>query len=84
MVFGSSFGVYIKNNAFYKFLIKKWFDGDYTSLDITLDFNFLGQTFTRKVFIQSANLIIQKGELATITFSFSKIAEIEEEDNGGL
>jgi hypothetical protein len=82
MVFGSSFGVYIKNNAFYKFLIKKWFDGDYTSLDITLDFNFLGEAFTRKVFIQSANLIIQKGELATITFSFSKMAEIEEEDNG--
>lgn len=79
--FGSSFSVYIKKDKFFKFLIRKWFAGTAQLLDLSLNVSFLNETFTRACYIQSANLVLQKGELATITFTFTKKASI---DNGGL
>ena len=70
--YASSFAVYVKNTNFYANLIEKWFDGKAQTLTLNLELKFLNKTFTRTVYIQSTNLALQKGELATITFSFAK------------
>lgn len=70
--YASSFSVYIKDNDFFKYLIKKWFDGDIQTMTLQLNLTMLGQEYTRNVFVQSMNLMIQKGELATITFALVK------------
>lgn len=72
--YATSFSIYIKNKNFYKFLIKKWFKGESQDLSFTLQFEFLGETYTRTVYVQSANLSVQKGELATITLTYAKKA----------
>lgn len=79
--FSSSFSVYIKNNQFYKHLLRYWFAGTYHSLELTLQFNFLGETYQKECFIQGVNLGIQKGELATLTLTFLKKADVTD---GGL
>ena len=70
--YSSSFSVYIKNSNFYKNIIRHWFAGTLHSLEITLTFNFLGEEYSTVCFVQSVNLPIVKGELATITFTFLK------------
>lgn len=79
--FSSSFSVYVKNNAFYQHLISHWFAGTLHELEITLSFEFIGQTYTKTCFVQGVNLGIQKGELSTITLTFLKKADV---NNGGL
>lgn len=79
--YASSFSIYIKDNEFYRYLIKKWFDGEAQTLTMTLSLNLLGQTYERTCFVQSVNLVVQKGELVTITFTFTKKVVL---DNGGL
>lgn len=70
--YGSSFSVYVKDSPFYRYLINKWFGGNSQTLTLTLNLTLLGQTYTKTCFIQSVNLILQKGELVTITFAFVK------------
>lgn len=70
--YASSFSIYVKSSKFYKYLIKKWFDGNAQKLTLTLSISIMGSTFTRTCYIQSVNLVVQKGELLTMTFTFSK------------
>lgn len=78
--YGSSFSVYIKNNAFFKKVIKDWFEGNAQTLTFTLNLSFLGETFTRTCFIQNVNMVLQKGELATITFTYTKKVQFDDEE----
>lgn len=70
--YGASFSVYIKNNDFFKYLIEQWFLGNAQTLPLTLNVSFLDKTFTRTVYVHSVNFVFQKGELATMTFTFSR------------
>ena len=79
--YASSFSVYIKNNNFFKYLIGQWLSGNAQTLSLSLSLSFLGQTYNPNVYIQSVNLVVQKGELATMTFAFGKKAVIQD---GGL
>ena len=84
VAYGSSFAVYYKNTAFYRYLVGQWFSGNAQTLRFTLTLkigedvytnNVLTQqapTFTRTCYVESVNLVVQKGELLTITFSFAK------------
>lgn len=74
--YGSSFSVYVKNDPFFQKIIEEWFAGNAQALTFTLSLSFLGKTFTRICFIQSVNLVLQRGELVTITFTFTKKASV--------
>ena len=81
VAYGSSFAVYYKNSAFYRYLVNEWFSGNAQTLRFTLSLQ-IGEdddandieapVFSRTCYVESVNLIIQKGELLTITFSFAK------------
>lgn len=77
--YASSPSIYVKNTPFYRYLTNKWFNGLSQSLELTINISFLGQTYSRTCFVQSVNLVLQKGELATITLAFSKKVVL---DNG--
>ena len=70
--YGSGFSVYVKDNDFYRELIASWFDGTIQTLRITFTITFLSKTFTRLCYVESMNLVMNKGELTTITFAFAK------------
>ena len=76
VAYGSSFAVYYKDNEFYRYLVGQWFSGTAQTLRFTLTLTIgSGQTaitFTRDCYVESVNLVIQKGELLTITFAFAK------------
>lgn len=84
VAYGSSFAVYYKDTAFYRYLVEQWFSGNAQTLRFTLTLK-IGEdkvvnnatitapTFTRTCYVESVNLIVQKGELLTITFSFAKV-----------
>lgn len=90
--YGSSFAVYYKDNAFYRYLVNQWFSGNAQTLRFTLTLK-IGQdrtvdgttitapTFSRTCYVESVNLIVQKGELLTITFTFAKAITSEVVDN---
>lgn len=82
--YGTSFAVYYKDTDFYNYLVKQWFTGNSQTLRFTLTVK-IGEdvytnnvltkeapTFTRTCYVESVNLVIQKGELLTITFAFAK------------
>lgn len=75
--YGASPSIYIKDNAFFRYLLDKWFSGESQTMTLNFNLEFLGSTFTRRVFIQSVNMLVQKGELATITLAFTKKAVVE-------
>ena len=74
--YASGFSVYIKDNAFYKYIIEQWFLGNIQTMTFDFTLTFMEKTFTRTMYCQSVNLIIQKGQLSTITFAFGKKASI--------
>lgn len=86
--YGSSFRLYIKNDAvtennvttdgFCMALLGAWFNGSIQTLDVNLNFTIGNKTFTRKCFINSANLPILKGQILAITLTFSP--KIEEDE----
>lgn len=83
--YGAGFSVYVKNTPFYKYVIEQWFAGNSSDLvfDLTMAIKISDSeswTFTRKCYLQSANLVVTKGQLITLTFSFGKILEINEEE----
>lgn len=75
--YASSPSIYVKDTPFYRYLINKWFNGKAQTTTLTLNLKFLGQTYTKTCFIQSVNLLLQKGELVTITLTFSKKVVLE-------
>ncbi len=75
--YASSFNIYIKRTKFYRYILKKWFKGESQQLTFNLSFNLLGETYTRTVYMQSANLSTQKGELVTITLTYAKKVVLE-------
>ena len=74
--YGSGFSVYVKDTSFYQQVVEKWFDGTIQNISFTLTISFLGKTFTRNCYVESMNLVIQKGQLSTITFAFAKKIEV--------
>lgn len=79
VAYGSSFAVYYKDNEFYRYLVAQWFSGNAQTLRFTLSLtigedgtDYTAPVFSRSCYIESVNLIIQKGELLTITFTFAK------------
>lgn len=79
--YGPGFTTYIKNDEFYKTLLRTWFGGNSQTMTFDLSMTFLGETYHRTCYIQAVNLALVKGELSTITFAFGTKAEIED---GGL
>lgn len=83
--YGAGFSVNVKNTPFYKYLIGQWFDGNSSDLifDLTMtiavDEN-TNWTFNRKCYLQSANLVVTKGQLITLTFGFGKLLELDDEE----
>lgn len=75
--YGSGFSIYVKDNDFYKNLVEKWFSGEIQTMEFTFSFTFLGKTFTRICYMQSTNLIVQKGQLTTMTFAFGKRVNLD-------
>ena len=71
--YGSGFSVYVKDTSFYQQVVEKWFAGTIQNMTFDLSISFLGKTFTRTCYVESMNLVIQKGQLATITFAFAKV-----------
>ena len=88
--YGSSFRLYIKDDSVTEnnvttdgicmALLGAWFNGDIQTLDVDLKFTIGNKTFTRKCFINSANLPILKGQILAITLTFSPKIEDDEED----
>lgn len=83
--YGSGFTVYVKNTEFYQKIIEKWFSGNIQSLRVTFSMAIqfatnVTKTYTRNCYVESMNLAVQKGQLATITFSFAKAIEFEDEE----
>ena len=83
--YGSGFTVYMKNTTFYQKIVEKWFEGNIQSLRVTFTMsikfsNSVTKTYTRNCYVESMNLSVQKGQLATITFAFAKAIEFEDED----
>lgn len=70
--YGSSITVYVKNDAFFIYLIEQWFLGVVQSLRLTLKTTVLGKVFERYCYIESINMPIVKGELLTMTLTFAK------------
>lgn len=82
--YGQSFSIYIKTSELFQKLLSCWFDEEKEMPKITLSLafsSFPDVVYTRECFMQSANMVIQKGELATITMAFVKKAVV---DDGGL
>lgn len=85
--YGMSFKVYPNINAlaknetnkyFYRELLKVWLAGDIQTLTALLTFRFGSDdelVFTRNCFIQSIVSPIEKGQLFSLTLTFSKISE---------
>jgi len=88
--YGSSFRLYIKDDSVTEnnvttdgicmAILGAWFDGSIQSLTFDLNFKVGNKTFTRKCFINSANLPIQKGQILAITLTFSPKIEDEEDE----
>ena len=62
---------------FYREIIKEWFNGNAQDIvfDLTIKFkntNYSALSFTRKAFLQSVNLPINKGQLLSLTLTFAK------------
>lgn len=79
VAYGSSFAVYYKDNEFYRYLVDQWFSGNAQTLRFTLTLtigedgeDYTAPVFSRTCYLESVNLMIQKGELLTITFTFAK------------
>lgn len=73
--YSSGFTVYYKKNNFYRYIINEWFKGKCQDLVFDYNLTFDGITYKRTCYIQSVNLNIQKGSLATITFAFVRKVE---------
>lgn len=70
--YGSSFSVYVKNDEFYKNIFKEMFAGTLQKCKFYVEIYFLGQTYNKECFLASENFVFRYGQIATITFSFSK------------
>lgn len=68
---------------FYKELLKIWFAGNIQQVECDVTFTIADDPelkYTRKCFIQSVMAPIEKGQLLSLTLSFSKKVELEDED----
>ena len=79
LTYGFGFTACVKNNAFWRALLKDWADGKQISLNATLTIPFDDDssndfTFTRACFVQSVNFPITFGQLLSVTFSLTKEA----------
>ena len=69
---GFSVAAYYKDDDFYHAIIDKWFDGELQTLRFDATITLGDYTYSRYAFVESVNMPIRKGELLTITFSFTK------------
>ena len=89
--YASGFSAYIKDDEFFKTVLQDWCNGEAQTMEFTLTITFnslkiLNQNqvevpiaFSRVCYLDSATSIIRKGELLTMSFSFAKLSESEEE-----
>lgn len=64
---------------FYQQIISNWFSGDSQGMVFNLTIKiggYTGLSFTRKCFLQSVNMPINKGQLLSLTLAFAKRKEI--------
>lgn len=89
--YGSSFKVYPNLNLkakntdvyFYKELLKAWLSGNIQEVECEVTFTIAGDSelkYTRQCFIQSIISPIEKGQILSLTLTFSKKAIFDEED----
>jgi hypothetical protein len=70
-----SFALYVKNETFFKRVMREIFNGNIQKCKFYVEITFLGENYTKECFLTSFNLPIKYGTLATITFTFSKRIE---------
>lgn len=89
--YGSSFKIYPNLNVkaenenvyFYKELLKIWFSGNIQEVECDVTFTIAGDNdlkYTRKCFIQSIISPIEKGQILSLTLTFSKKSEEEDDE----
>ena len=90
VAYGSGFSAYVKDDAFFKAVLQDWCDGNAQTMEFTLTITFnslkvldqnqqeVAIAFSRKCYLDSSTMLIRKGELLTMTFSFAKLIEEEE------
>ena len=70
---GLSFQIYLSGSDECRELLGDWLSGAYIGKDYEIELTFpYMPNYTQKVYISSGNLIIQKGQPATLTLTFSK------------
>lgn len=79
--YASSFKVYYQDNSFYKYVVQAWANGNSQTMEFTLTITFGSITFSRICYLSSVNIILQKGQLISLTFAFAKKLQDEESDN---
>lgn len=71
--YGVSFIVYYKDTKLYNHIVDSWFAGTSQTLALSLSVSIGTHIFSRRCFIESVNMQIQKGEPITITLTYGKL-----------